>query len=37
MMAAFFTDTDVWKNAVVEQGLQAMHQAVAGLAQNHSH
>jgi hypothetical protein len=33
MMAAFFTNTPEWKNAVTEQGLQAMHQAVAGLSQ----
>ncbi len=32
LFKAFFTDTDEWKNAVVEQGLQAVAQAVAGLA-----
>jgi len=29
---AFYTDTDDWKRRVVEQGLEAAHQAVAGLA-----
>jgi hypothetical protein len=28
---AFYTDTDAWKQRVVEQGLQAARQAVAGL------
>jgi hypothetical protein len=29
---AFYTDTDAWKQRVVEQGLQAARQAVAGLS-----
>jgi hypothetical protein len=29
---AFYTDTDAWKARIVEQGLQAAHQAVAGLS-----
>ena len=28
---AFYTDTDAWKQRIVEQGLQAARQAVAGL------
>ena len=28
---AFYTDHDAWKARVVEQGVQAAHQAVAGL------
>ena len=28
---AFYTDTDVWKQRIVEQGLAVAHQAVAGL------
>ena len=31
MRDAFYTDTDVWKQRIVEQGLQAARQAVAGL------
>jgi Protein of unknown function (DUF2817) len=31
MRRAFFTDTDDWKARVVEQGVQAARQAVAGL------
>jgi Protein of unknown function (DUF2817) len=33
MMAAFFTHTPQWQASVTKQGLQAMHQAVAGLAE----
>jgi hypothetical protein len=29
---AFYTDTPQWKSRIVEQGLQAAQQAVAGLA-----
>jgi hypothetical protein len=29
---AFYTDTDAWKTRIVEQGLDAAHQAVAGLS-----
>ena len=29
---AFYTDTDAWKARIVEQGVQAAHQAAAGLA-----
>ncbi|MBE0549919.1 MAG: DUF2817 domain-containing protein [Rubrivivax sp.] len=29
---AFYTDTDDWKQRIVEQGVQAARQAVAGLA-----
>ena len=29
---AFYTDTDSWKQQVLAQGVQAAHQAVAGLA-----
>ncbi len=29
---AFYTDTEAWKSRVVEQGVQAAHQAVSGLA-----
>ena len=32
MRDAFYTDTDAWKQRIVEQGLQAARQAVAGLA-----
>ncbi len=32
MRRAFYTDTDKWKARVVEQGVQAAQQAVAGLA-----
>jgi hypothetical protein len=32
MLDAFFTDTDEWKQRVVDQALQAMEQAVDGLA-----
>ncbi len=32
MRDAFYTDTDVWKQRIVEQGLDAARQAVAGLA-----
>ena len=28
---AFYTDTDAWKTRIVEQGVEAAHQAVAGL------
>ena len=29
---AFYTDTDAWKQQVLAQGVEAAHQAVAGLA-----
>ncbi len=32
MLEAFYTDTDAWKAAIVEQGLDAARQAIAGLA-----
>ena len=32
MRDAFYTDTPQWKHSVVEQGVQAAHQALAGLA-----
>ncbi len=32
MLAAFYTDTDAWKQAVLEQAFEAARQAVAGLA-----
>jgi hypothetical protein len=32
MRDAFYTDTDAWKNAIVEQALDATRQAVSGLA-----
>jgi len=32
MLAAFYTDTDEWKQRVVEQGFDAARQAIAGLA-----
>jgi hypothetical protein len=28
---AFYTDTDAWKQRIVEQGVEAARQAVAGL------
>jgi hypothetical protein len=28
---AFYVDTDAWKSRVVEQGLAAAHEALAGL------
>jgi hypothetical protein len=28
---AFYTDTDAWKQRIVDQGVEAAHQAVAGL------
>ena len=31
MRDAFYTDTDAWKTRIVEQGVEAAHQAVAGL------
>jgi len=31
MRDAFYTDTDAWKARIVEQGVEAAHQAVAGL------
>ena len=31
---AFYTDTDAWKTRIVEQGVEAAHQAVAGLGTN---
>ena len=32
MRDAFYTDTDEWKQRIVEQGVEAARQAVAGLA-----
>ena len=32
MLAAFYTDTEAWKQAVLAQGIEAAMQAVAGLA-----
>ena len=32
MLEAFYTDTPPWKQQIVDQGMQAMRQAVAGLA-----
>ena len=32
MLAAFYTDTDAWKQAVLAQGIEAARQAVNGLA-----
>ena len=32
MLAAFYTDTDVWKGQIVSQARQSMFQAVDGLA-----
>ena len=32
MRDAFYTDTEAWKSRIVEQGVEAAHQAVAGLA-----
>ena len=32
MRDAFYTDTDAWKARIVEQGVEAAHQAVAGLS-----
>ncbi len=32
VLEAFYTDTDAWKTAIVEQGLDAARQAIAGLA-----
>ena len=29
---AFYTDTDAWKQSIVEQGIEAARQAVAGLS-----
>ena len=31
MRDAFYTDTDAWKTSIVEQGVEAAYQAVAGL------
>ncbi len=31
MRDAFYTDTEAWKTRIVEQGVEAAHQAVAGL------
>ncbi len=31
LLEAFYTDTDEWKTAIVEQGLEAAHQGIAGL------
>lgn len=32
MLAAFYTDTDVWKGQIISQARQSMFQAVNGLA-----
>jgi Protein of unknown function (DUF2817) len=32
MRDAFYTDTDAWKERIVEQGVQAAWQAIEGLA-----
>ncbi|HRL55145.1 MAG TPA: DUF2817 domain-containing protein, partial [Acidovorax temperans] len=32
MLAAFYTDTDVWKGQIISQARQSMFQAVDGLA-----
>ena len=31
LMDAFYTDTDAWRSQIVEQAMDAMHQAVSGL------
>ena len=31
ILDAFYTDTDAWKARIVEQGVEAAYQAVAGL------
>ena len=37
LMAAFYTDTDVWRSQIVDQAMDAMHQAVSGLNTGMSH
>ena len=32
LMDAFYTDTDAWRTQIVDQALEAMHQAVTGLS-----
>jgi hypothetical protein len=32
LMEAFYTDTDAWRTQIVDQALEAMHQAVTGLS-----
>ena len=32
LMAAFYTDTDVWRTQILDQAMDAMHQAVTGLS-----
>jgi hypothetical protein len=31
LMDAFYTDTDTWRTQIVDQAMDAMHQAVTGL------
>jgi hypothetical protein len=31
-MDAFYTDTDAWRTQIVDQAMDAMHQAVMGLS-----
>jgi hypothetical protein len=31
LMDAFYTDTDAWRSQIVDQAMDAMHQAVTGL------
>ena len=35
MLAAFYTDTDLWKGQIISQARQAMFQAIDGLTQQH--
>ena len=32
LMDAFYVDTDAWRSQIVEQAMDAMHQAVTGLS-----
>jgi hypothetical protein len=32
LMDAFYTDTDTWRTQIVDQAMDAMHQAVSGLS-----
>jgi len=32
LMNAFYTDTDAWRSLIVDQAMDAMHQAVNGLS-----
>jgi hypothetical protein len=32
LMDAFYTDTDTWRTQIVDQAMDAMHQAVVGLS-----